>query len=330
MKNIVIIDSSIPQYKGNIHMHTTRSDGDYPPQTAAEKYRENGYDFIMISDHEIYWNSDELDKPGFLVLGGTEISVQMNEERSWIIDYERKALGNTRSRHTHMHYCCVKDDSMPDEGQFFVQDQKIERIVDRGIDSWNTQVEFMRRHGNIVFVNHPHWSRLAPELLLASQGISGFEVWNSGNVYKCGGRADEDIWDWCLMRGRKLNAVAADDSHESTTDFGAGFIIVQSSEFTKAGICRALKQGDYYASCGPKVYDMRIEDDVLHMRFSPVKHVKISGYDRDGYNFCPGGGNLFDSLEWPVNDVMRYFRPVLIDAEGNEAWLQPVFVEDML
>jgi hypothetical protein len=40
-------------WKGNTHTHSWWSDGDSPPEIAAAWYREHGYDFLVISDHNI-------------------------------------------------------------------------------------------------------------------------------------------------------------------------------------------------------------------------------------------------------------------------------------
>lgn len=330
MKRLVLIDPEKLQLKGNIHMHTTRSDGVQTPEEAARRYYDAGYKFLMMSDHEIYWNSTELDREDFLVLGGTESAILMNDSHRWIIDYRRADLGNDRTQHKHMHYCCIKDESIPDVGQYFGHDEPVPRQLDRGIDSWNERVRYMRERGNLVVVNHPHWSRLDPELLLASQNITAFEVWNSGDVVHCGGRWDEDIWDWCLTRGRKLLAVAADDVHAGTTDFAAGFTVVQAEEFTKAAICEGFKRGTFYASCGPLVKSMVIEDGVLKLDCTPARHIQIVGYDRDGFDFRNVDKSLIDHVEWKINTTMRYFRVVIIDDEGNRAWCQPVFIEELL
>ena len=329
MKKLVLIDPNKLQLKGNIHMHTTRSDGKLEPAEAARRYYEAGYQFIMMSDHEVYWNSTELDREDFLVLGGTETAILMNDSHRWIIDYRRAALGNDRTQHKHMHYCCIKDESIEDVGQYFAHDEPVPRQLDRGIDSWNKRVELMRQKGNLVVVNHPHWSRLDPELLLASQNLTAFEVWNSGDAVHCGGRWDEDIWDYCLNRGKKLLAVAADDVHAATTDFAAGFTVVQAEEFSKAAICKGFKSGEFYASCGPIVHEMAIEDGVLKMRFTPARHIQIVGYDRDGFDFRNMDGSLIDQIEWKVDTTMRFFRVVIIDDHGNRAWCQPVFIEEL-
>lgn len=40
-------------WKGNTHTHTWWSDGDSAPEIAAAWYREHGYDFVVLSDHNI-------------------------------------------------------------------------------------------------------------------------------------------------------------------------------------------------------------------------------------------------------------------------------------
>lgn len=40
-------------WKGNTHTHTWWSDGDSPPETVAAWYREHGYEFLVLSDHNI-------------------------------------------------------------------------------------------------------------------------------------------------------------------------------------------------------------------------------------------------------------------------------------
>ena len=38
-------------FKGNLHTHTWWSDGDSPPETVTAWYREHGYQFLVLSDH---------------------------------------------------------------------------------------------------------------------------------------------------------------------------------------------------------------------------------------------------------------------------------------
>ena len=69
-------------YKGNLHSHTTNSDGAWTPDEAAENYKANGYAFLCLSDHNLYtdyrykYNSDL-----FLILPGTEIAAVLFDEK---------------------------------------------------------------------------------------------------------------------------------------------------------------------------------------------------------------------------------------------------------
>src|SRR5215813_8805491 len=38
-------------YKGNLHTHSTRSDGKLSPEEVVAAYRERGYDFLALTDH---------------------------------------------------------------------------------------------------------------------------------------------------------------------------------------------------------------------------------------------------------------------------------------
>ena len=59
--------------KGNLHTHTTRSDGRRSPEDTVALYRENGYDFIALTDH---WTvSETRDGGGILELSGCEYDI---------------------------------------------------------------------------------------------------------------------------------------------------------------------------------------------------------------------------------------------------------------
>ena len=73
MQDRIVIDGKIPQYKGNFHMHTQRSwDCEVPPAVALQEYRDKGYDFCAVTDHEVYWDSAEQDSADFITLPGME------------------------------------------------------------------------------------------------------------------------------------------------------------------------------------------------------------------------------------------------------------------
>ncbi|MBQ4141103.1 MAG: PHP domain-containing protein [Clostridia bacterium] len=70
-------------YRGDLHMHTCRSDGKEGPATVAANYRAKGYDFTVISDHYRYYPSLEAieaygDLTDLAIIQGEEIHLPLN------------------------------------------------------------------------------------------------------------------------------------------------------------------------------------------------------------------------------------------------------------
>ena len=67
--------------RGNLHAHTTFSDGVLPPHRLIAEYEARGYDFLAITDHddligEAYWAALKRLTPRLLLFYGVELSWQ--------------------------------------------------------------------------------------------------------------------------------------------------------------------------------------------------------------------------------------------------------------
>ncbi|MCA1596282.1 MAG: CehA/McbA family metallohydrolase [Chloroflexi bacterium] len=60
--------------RGNIHTHTTASDGKSDPQDVVDWYAAHGYDFLIITDHNLVLALDGLDSRGMLLVRGEELT----------------------------------------------------------------------------------------------------------------------------------------------------------------------------------------------------------------------------------------------------------------
>src|SRR5229473_3164042 len=75
----------MPLLKGNLHTHTTFSDGRLPADEVVARYRELGYDFLAITDHDDriddeYWFRIPPGDDRMLVLAGVEIEAARNPD----------------------------------------------------------------------------------------------------------------------------------------------------------------------------------------------------------------------------------------------------------
>ncbi len=72
-------------FRGDLHMHTFRSDGREAPAIVASEYRKNGYDFLAITDHHVYYPSLEAinafkDVPTeYTLIPGEEVHLKNND-----------------------------------------------------------------------------------------------------------------------------------------------------------------------------------------------------------------------------------------------------------
>src|ERR1035437_3690271 len=73
---ITYLNPHAPWLKGNLHTHTTESDGRRPPQEVADDYAARGYDFLMLSDHDKLTHPSRVESHGMVMIPGNEISAK--------------------------------------------------------------------------------------------------------------------------------------------------------------------------------------------------------------------------------------------------------------
>src|SRR5918999_1430143 len=86
---IVAVLASVVWLKGNLHTHTVQSDGDSTPAEVAAWYRDHGYDFLVITDHD---KITKVDAPkGLLLIAGEEVTDRLPKKPLHV-----NAIGLTR------------------------------------------------------------------------------------------------------------------------------------------------------------------------------------------------------------------------------------------
>ncbi len=301
-------------YKGNLHAHTVNSDGDSTPAQVIQWYREHGYHFLVLSDHNYLTETGALQK----VYGA--------RERFTLIPGEE--VTNTHEhKEIHVNGYGLREEVPPQRGATVLD------VLQKSIDA-------IRRAGGLASVNHPNYTwALSSRELKAATGYRLFEVfngsWSVGNRGGGGRESHEEMWDAVLASGRRLYGIAVDDAHDfqaygkalpyPPTLPGTGWIHVRAPELTPAAILSALEAGDFYASTGAQIEDVRVTSHELALRIKPVRDNLYRTF------FIGRGGRVLATSE-DLTPVYRfkgdegYVRARVEESTGGNAWVQPVFV----
>ena len=313
-------------YKGNLHSHTTNSDGLWTPEQAAENYRNEGYSFLCFTDHDRYTDySKTLGRDDFLVLPGVEATAVLFDEKqdTVCLHHMNGILGTQQMQKnaaagTFSHMQQVRPDIY--YGSDWDGDAAGRKLAKR-----------LKDHGCIVTYNHPVWSRVAPEDFYQIPDIDILEIYNYNTVNECGEGYDVTDWDQMLRKGRHIYAAATDDNHNGGRfpDSFGGFIMVRAQELTHEAICQAILAGDYYASSGPKIYTCSLQGDTLSIQCSPVAcvHVIAGGPVATGRTAWRKPDRLLTEAEYHLCGKETYIRVECVDEQGHVAWSNPIWIE---
>ena len=278
-------------WKGNLHTHTTVSDGPLPPSATARCYRRLGYDFLAITDHVKIM--EPFDPPaGLLVMGGAEYHTLAGDPvRAW-------------------HFVCLglKGEVTGAEGPL------------------PDLLASIRENAAFYFAAHPYWSNLVEDDLLAIEGVSAMEVYNGVCQRAVDRGYSEQAWDYALACGKRLNALAVDDSHLES-DFGRGWIMLRAEKLTPDVLLHALSKGLYYSTTGPEIFDLRLDGNVVSVRCSPSRTIKFMARSADGKCFRARDGELLASAEYELRGTETYLRVQVEDAAGRRAYTNPLYLE---
>ena len=286
--------------KGGLHCHTTRSDGVGTPEEVIRFHVDHGYDFLALTDHQIYNFKNFTDLP-ITIIPGMEMARSIKDRR----------YGNC------FHTVCIG----PAEGNGYRQDEVFENGVVEDQYEYQAILDDIHARHNLTFYCHPEWSFTPAQSFMHMKGNFAMEIWNSASVLFNDEDGNAAYWDELLWSGQKIWGVATDDGH-AMHDHCHGWVMVNAENNIPA-ILEALKEGRFYSSTGPEIYDFHAEDGVAKVTCSPVSKVQFSSWTLPTRMIK--GENL-TTWEKEIPERCKYVRACVIDSEGHRAWTNPVFL----
>lgn len=315
-------------YRGNTHTHTLQSDGDSPPDSVARWYRDRGYNFLFITDHEKLTDPAPLNAkfgvPGkYLLIQGQEVTQRVAD--STHVDKWRQA---------HINSLGATKLVLP----------LGEKNIATGItmkEGYKRNLGLIREAGGIAQVNHPNfrWSvRLADLLDIPDSTL--FEVMNAHTGVNNDGDGNgwpstEALWDSLLSRGKVLFAVGDDDMHSlkptdadayDLTRPGRSWIVVRTDTLTESAILGGIRRGDFYASTGPMLKNLVANAKEIRISIEPV-------YDaRYRTEFIGRGGKVLATVNgleasYTIRGNEGYVRARITDSNRGKALTQATFIK---
>ncbi|MEP7338210.1 MAG: CehA/McbA family metallohydrolase [Acidobacteriota bacterium] len=297
-------------YKGNTHTHTINSDGDSTPDEVVRWYREHGYNFLVLSDHNYLTEIDGLNSVfgaanKFLLIKGEEITDE----------FQKKPI--------HINGLNVKEVVKPQRG-------------DSLASTIQNDINAIRKVDGVPHINHPnfHWAFGVNELKTV-KNYRLLEIYNGhpqvNNLGGGGLPGLEAMWDDILSAGMVVYGIAVDDAHNFKTPGdktkstpGHGWVMVRAASLNAADILQALEQGEFYASTGVTLSDYSADKKEINIRIAEGINSKYT------VQFVGQWGKVLKEVTTnPATYTFKgdeaYVRAKIIESNGKAAWTQPVF-----
>ena len=292
-------------YQGNTHSHSTESDGQVSLDERFGMYRENGYDFLVITDHHLVSDVTSYSRDGFLAISGSEV-------------HPPNPYGGDRYHFVaiNIHEAIPADKMHPNEA-----------------------IAAIREQGGLAVLCHPYWCGHTLSDLAPLQGYFAVEVFNA-TCNGIGKAYGESHWDDLLDTAGPVNGIAADDSHHASRDVFHGWIKVKAPDLSAEAITEALAAGSYYSTQGPELLDLAVGQTEIanpqgenrqvaevSVKCSPAQSIVFKGQRSRGRRFDAPEGEALTEAIYPVMRGEKYVRVEVTDADGKRAWSNPLYFD---
>jgi len=298
-------------YKGNTHTHTINEGGDSTPPEVVRWYREHGYQFVVITDHNMLTRVDSLNsvfgaEEKFLVMQGEEVTSSVSGKSVHVngLDVQKMVPAHTGGT--------------------------VQETLQKNIDN-------IRAVSGVPHINHPnHTWGLSADNLREARNYKLFEIYNghpSVNIMGGGGVPGlEEVWDRLLSSGQLVYGIAVDDAHvfkqpgdPRVSGPGRGWVVVRSPRLEPRAILEAMERGDFYASTGVVLTDVQTTSSSMTVA------VTVESTSKYRIQFIGRNGRILREATEPKATYTfagdeGYVRAKVLESNGRAAWVQPVLV----
>lgn len=329
-------------FKANFHTHSTVSDGKMTPEEVRDAYRAKGYRILALTDHSVTVAHPELNEEDFLMLTGVEVDLDDGDDPK----------GEKRGRACHL--CLISKDPKklwipfadPNPVPASVPYEKFNEIGsltrEYTPENVNAIIAECNRQGFLVTYNHPAWSLETTAEYGPLTGLWGMEYRNSGSVALGYDENNGWVYQELLLRGNHVVPVCADDMHTAVSRkngypvLGDSWNMVGAEELTYDAVIAAMERGDLYASCGPEILSLTLEDGTLRIACSPAARVQLIAHNRHAQMAYDPEGKIteavFDISGWLSKNRENpkgFLRLIVTAPDGTYAVTRAYWMDEL-
>jgi hypothetical protein len=267
------------------------------------------------------------------------------EKGKFLIIKAEEITDSYKGKPVHINAINVKELITPKGGN------SIAEVIQNNLDQVWAQRE---RTGQPMFphINHPNFGwAVKIEDMMGIKGERFFEVYNGHpHVHNYGDSTTmgmDELWDKLLIyyieqKKPLLYGLATDDSHHyleyrvGMSNPGRGWIMVKADSLTPVSIINAMEKGDFYATTGVELKEIKFKNGKLEVAVNPVAGISytiqfwgVIGKERKMFKEIKGTEG---SYKMTKKDL--YVRAKIIssklqenpfqDGDVETAWTQPV------
>ncbi len=292
-------------YRGNMHTHSFWSDGNDFPENVAQWYKDHGYDFLAVTDHNLIqegerWRSFPAKHPAlekYLATFGRDwVEMRHDDQEEGVVNVRLKPFEEYRSLVEEPEaFLLIRGNDVSNPHAIHLlafHQEKVIPVVEGTVEdrakmiseTVNNLREYREQTGIKAFpvLAHPNFTwAVTAEMMMAVPSLRFFEVFNghpsvhnAGDEYRVStGR----IWDIVLSHrlrndGKLLYGLATDDAHHyhgGGAGPGKGWIMVRADTLRPGAILDALDKGDFYASTGVELNTIEFNGEKLKIEINP-------------------------------------------------------------
>ncbi len=105
--------------------------------------------------------------------------------------------------------------------------------------------------------------------------------------------------------------------------------MVKAESLSVKNVLSAIKEGQFYSSCGPIIENIVLENNTVIVSCSEVAVINFICSGPRGVSFRSEDRTLLTSASYELSGEEMYLRVEATDVQGKTAWCQPLSYQEV-